>query len=407
MTDMSNRRPGDPSPDGVNSPDGLNTVDSDSPLAPAGAPAHTAAGETPRGPGPTFRDTGSGRRTRRWPLVLVAVIVVGALAVAAGGLWVRGQLDPSGPNDPVAFVIPAGATTAQVATLLAESGVVVNADAFRLFLRVKGADPFEAGAYQGLTTNQAAGSVLDVLAGGPAPPEVARITIPEGLWLDEIGDRVLAAFPEMSRADWDQALATVRSSYQPDGATLEGLLFPATYEVALEDRPDATRLVQQMVDTFDIVAAELDLGNATAILEASTGLQLTPYEVITVASMIEAETRVEAERPQVARVIYNRLIEGMRLDIDATVLFAIGRRTDALTVTDLDTVSPWNTRRSPGIPPSPIAAPGRTALAAALAPTDGNWLYYVLIDQAGDHFFTNDYNEFLAVAEDSRQRGVF
>jgi UPF0755 protein len=162
-----------------------------------------------------------------------------------------------------------------------------------------------------------------------------------------------------------------------------------------------------MVDTFDIVAAELDLGNATAILEASTGLQLTPYEVITVASMIEAETRVEAERPQVARVIYNRLIEGMRLDIDATVLFAIGRRTDALTVTDLDTVSPWNTRRSPGIPPSPIAAPGRTALAAALAPANGNWLYYVLIDQAGDHFFTNDYNEFLAVAEDSRQRGVF
>ncbi len=355
--------------------------------------------------GPTFGPTA--RRRRRWPMVLGVLVIVGIVAVAAGGMWVRGQLDPSGPNEPVGFAIPVGATTSQVATLLADAGVVVNADAFRMFLRIKGAEPFEAGVYQGLTTNQAAGSVLEVLAGGPAPPEVDTITIPEGLWLDEIGDRVLAAFPEMQRSDWDAALATVRSAYQPESATLEGLLFPATYEVALDDRGDATKLVQQMVDAFEAVAAEVGLDDATATLRSATGLELTPYEVVTIASMVEAETRIESERPQVARVMYNRLIEGMRLDIDATVLYAIGRRTDEITVTDLDTDSPWNTRRSPGIPPSPIAAPGRSALTAALAPSDGNWLYYVLIDPAGDHFFTNDYNEFLAVAEDSRQRGVF
>lgn len=370
---------------------------------PSGAPSDGP--DQARSPGPTFKPTP--RRRRRWPVVLGVLVLAGVVALTTGGLWLRSQLDPSGPNEPVAFAIPVGATTAEVAILLSDAGVVVNADAFRLFLRIRGAEPFDAGVYQGLTTNQAAGSVLDVLSGGPAPPEVARITIPEGLWLDEIGVRVLAAFPEMDRADWDQALVTVRSAYQPDGATLEGLLFPATYEVALDDRSDATKLVQQMVDAFEAVAADVGLDNATATLAASTGLQLTPYEVITVASMVEAETRIEAERPQVARVIYNRLVEGMRLDIDATVLYAIGRRTDALTVTDLATDSPWNTRRSPGIPPSPIAAPGRTALAAALAPVDGNWLYYVLIDPAGDHFFTNDYNEFLTVAEDSRQRGVF
>lgn len=354
--------------------------------------------------GPTFRPT---VRRRRWPMVLGVLLIVGIVAVAAGGMWVRGQLDPSGPNEPVGFAIPVGATTSQVATLLADAGVVVNADAFRMFLRIKGAEPFEAGMYEGLTTNQAAGSVLEVLAGGPAPPQVDTITIPEGLWLDEIGDRVLAAFPEMQRSDWDAALVTVRSAYQPESATLEGLLFPATYEVAVEDRGDATKLVQQMVGAFDAVAAEIGLDDATATIRSATGLELTPYEVITVASMIEAEVSVESERPQVARVIYNRLIEGMRLDIDATVLYAIGRRTDEITVTDLDTDSPWNTRRSPGIPPSPIAAPGRNSLAAALNPDDGNWLYYVLIDPSGDQFFTNDYDEFLTVAEDSRQRGVF
>lgn len=355
--------------------------------------------------GPTFRPTA--RRRRRWPMVLGVLLIVGIVAVAAGGMWVRGQLDPSGPNEPVGFAIPVGATTSQVATLLADAGVVVNADAFRMFLRIKGAEPFEAGVYQGLTTNQAAGSVLEVLAGGPAPPQVDTITIPEGLWLDEIGDRVLAAFPEMQRSDWDAALVTVRSAYQPESATLEGLLFPATYEVVVEDRGDATKLVQQMVGAFDAVAAEIGLDDATATIQSATGLELTPYEVITVASMIEAEVSVESERPQVARVIYNRLIEGMRLDIDATVLYAIGRRTDEITVTDLDTDSPWNTRRSPGIPPSPIAAPGRNSLVAALNPDDGNWLYYVLVDPSGDQFFTNDYDEFLTVAEDSRQRGVF
>jgi UPF0755 protein len=352
---------------------------------------------------PDRRRRGCGRGL----FVLGALVLVGVVAVVVGGFWLRGQLNPSGPNDPVAFAIPAGATTAEVSTLLAESGVVANADVFSMYLRIKGAKPFEAGVYDGLTTNQAAWSVLAVLGDGPAPPAVARVSIPEGLWLDEIGDRVLAALPEMERGAWDEALDTVRSTFQPEGATLEGLLFPATYEVALNDRTNATKLVQQMVDTFEAVAFELGLADATATLRSATELELTPYEVITVASMIEAETRVEAERPKVARVIYNRLIEGMRLDIDATVLYAIGRRTDALTVTDLDTDSPWNTRRSPGIPPSPIAAPGRTALAAALAPADGNWLYYVLVDPAGDHFFTNDYNEFLTVAEDSRERGVF
>ncbi len=379
----------------------------------SGAPSggNPAAAEPPSrgggGAGTTPRPTFAPRRRRRWPKVLLGLVVVLGVTAVAAVVWVRGQLDPGGPQDPVAFSIPAGATTTDVVDLLADAGVVRNAGVFGLYLRWTGAGTFEAGDYSGLTTNQAASSIVDLLQAGPLPPEVTRLTIPEGLWLSEIRDRVLSTFPEMDPADWDTAVTTVRSRYQPEGATLEGLLFPATYEVAIDDRGDATKLVSQMVSTFDTVADEVGLAEATATVRAATGLDLTPYEVLTVASMVEAETRVESERPQVARVIYNRLLEGMRLDIDATTLYAIGRRTDALTVDDLASQSPWNTRAVPGIPPSPINAPGRSAMVAALNPADGDWLYYVLIDPNGTHLFTPSYDEFLVAADDARARGVF
>lgn len=346
-------------------------------------------------------------RRRRVVAVLGAVVVLGVLGAGAIGWWVDAQLNPSGANEPVDFTIPAGSTTSGVVDLLADAGIIGNATLFRVWLRSQGNPSFDAGTYTGLVTNQAAGDVVDVLSGGPAPPEVARITIPEGLWLSEIRSRVLDTFPDMDPSDWDAAVTEVRSRYQPEGATLEGLLYPATYDVALDDRDDARKLVEQMVTAFDASADELGLSDATQRIRSQTGLELTPYEVLTLASMIESETRVESERPQVARVMYNRLIEGMRLDIDATVVFALGERTEVLTVTDLNVDSPFNTRRFAGIPPSPISAPGRSAVAAALNPVDGPWLFYVLVDPAGDHFFTDDYDEFLVVAEDSRRRGVF
>lgn len=356
-------------------------------------------------------DPGTGRRRSRAQMVVLGLLVLalaGVLAVGGGLWWAQGKLNPSGPKDPVAFTVPAGASTADIVGSLADAGVVADATVFTWFLRLRGHDPFEAGTYEGLTTNQPMSEVLDVLAAGPLPPETDRVTIPEGLWLTEIRDRVLNTFPDMTAAGWDEAMATVRSRYQPEGATLEGLLFPATYEVASADRGDATKLVAQMVATFDAVADELGLADATARLASDAGgRQLTPYEVVTIASMVEAETRIPAERPQVARVILNRIRDGMSLGIDATVIYALGERREVLTFDDLDIDSPWNTRRFVGIPPSPIGSPGRESLEAALNPAPGNWLYYVLVDPDGTHFFTDNYDEFLAAAEDARQRGVF
>jgi UPF0755 protein len=377
------------------------TIGDDGPMDPTDPPNAGSA----TGPGPTFRPRP--RRRRRWvPLVGVLAAVV-AVVLVVSGVWVWRTMNPSGPKDAVEFTIPVGATTTDVSERLVAAGVVSDAAMFRTLVRVRGGGPFEAGRYEGLTTNQSMSSAIDVLADGPAPPKTVFLTIPEGLWLPEIRQRALDAFPEMTPEAWDQAVATVTSRYQPAGATLEGLLFPATYEVLVEDQGDATKLVRQMVDTFERVADEVGLDAGVAALSAAAGQAITPYEAITIASLIEGETAIDEERPKVAQVVANRLVEGMRLDIDATVIYALGRRTPTLTFDDLQVDSPWNTRRFGGIPPSPIGAPGRAALAAAVAPEPGPWLYYVLVDPAGYHLFTDDYQEFLAAAEDARRRGVF
>jgi UPF0755 protein len=344
--------------------------------------------------------------------VLVVVVVLGA-----GALWVRGKLEPSGPKEPVAFVIPEEASTGQIANLLEEQGVISDATVFRYYVRWQDVGTFQAGTYDGLTTNQAMGDVVARLTAGPLPPQTTRLIIPEGLWVSDTRQMVLDAFPEMDEGELDDALATVRSRYQPDpppeGAIqpLEGLLFPAGYDVLDTQRGDELALLQQMVDAFDRNADEVGIGDATARLEGEAGRPVTPYEAIIVASLIEEEAGNSQDKPRIARVIYNRLLRGMRLDIDATVNYALQDHKETLTQSDLAVDSPFNTRRFDGMPPTPIAAPGRESLEAALAPSEeegaSQWLYYVLADADGSHFFTGDYDEFLRVADESRAAGLF
>jgi UPF0755 protein len=334
-------------------------------------------------------------------LGMVLLLVVGA------GLWVRGKLDPAGARIPVEVTIPPEATTAQIATLLEEQGVVSDATVFRYYVKWQDAGPFQAGTYDGLTTNQPMGEVVDRLSLGPLPPEFTELVVPEGLWLADIRQLILDTYPDMDAEELDQALFTVRSRYQPEGATLEGLLFPATYRVLDADRDNELKLVEQMVTTFDKTAEEIGLGDAAARLEGQAGDRtITPYEAIIIASLIEEEAKLPEDQPKIARVMYNRLERDMRLDIDATVIYALGAHTEELTRSDLQVDSPYNTRRYPGIPPGPIASPGRSALEAALNPAEGDWLYYVLADAEGRHFFTADQNEFDRAVQRARDAGL-
>ena len=312
--------------------------------------------------------------------MLIIVAAAFLTAVAGVGLWVHSQIDPSGPpGPPVVVQIPDGASTSRIAHLLVDNGVVSNAFLFELYVRVNGDGPFHAGAYQ-LRRHESYGDAVRGLSGAAV---MDRLTIPEGFTIQQIAERV-GAIPGHSAAGF---LATaqrghVRSPYEPTGSTnLEGLLFPDTYFIPRGEL-DA-QILQMMVDRFVEVAGQIRLDSAPS----SVGI--SPYQAVIVASLIEREAKVDADRPLVAEVVYNRLAKGMKLQIDATVLYALGPGHTEITSADLTVNSPYNTYRVAGLPPGAIACPGRAALEAALAPAKGPYLYYVVVSSDGKEAFSS------------------
>jgi UPF0755 protein len=344
----------------------------------------------------------------RWLVAALVLFAILAVGVLGAGWWVRGQIDPGDPGAEVALTIPTGATTADIARLLEEQGVIGNPTVFEWYLRFSGGGPFRAGDYQGLRENQAMGDVIEILDQGPIPPEIERVTFREGLWLAETRALILETFPAMDPAALDAALAAVRVPSLPEiEGNPEGVLFPATYDVPRSSSSDPAVLVDQMLVAFDRVSTAQGLPDATARLQGVAGDRaITPYEALIVASMVEAEARTDEDRPKIARVIYNRIKNDMRLDIDATVLYALGERLATLTQSQLDVDSPYNTRRFQGIPPTPINSPGEASIQAALNPAEVDWLYYVLADEDGSHYFTEDFDDFNRAVRESRDKGL-
>lgn len=349
-------------------------------------------------------------RARRILWVVGGGVALLVLVVGVAGIWLQRQIDPPGePGASVEMEIPEGATVSEVAGDLEEAGVVSSAMVFRFYAQRQGLDEVQAGRYEGLRENSAMGEVVSVLEGGPsAPPPAAQVTVPEGLRLSEVTQRLTNQLPEFDAAELAAALGRLESTYfqwrPPELAgteqALEGFLFPDTYRIEEGDQADELKLVQQMVQRFERVADELGYPDAPA------RVGLNPYELLIVASIVEREAKADEDFAKVSRVIHNRLAQGMPLEVDATLLYEIGH-TETLTQSQLETDSPYNTRLNPGLPPSPIAMPGRQALEAAMNPEEGPWLYYVLAEEDGGHFFTDDYDEFLRVAQESRDKGLF
>jgi len=343
----------------------------------------------------------SGRR--RWPIVLLVLFLVFAILAVTAVVMVQRQIDPPGPpGEPAALVIPEGSTSDDIGALLASEGVISSAMAWDWYLRIKGGGPFQAGTYE-LATNSAIPDVIDVLDAGPAPIEERAFTVPEALTLPEILDRL--ADPEkglgFDRAVLQQLMDSgqIRWSGQPaDQPSNEGILFPETYRI--DAGADEQAVLLKMVAQLEAVMTELNVASA------QERFNLTPYEVLVVASLIEEETKVDAERSQVARVIYNRLSQGIPLGIDATSRYEAelaGRDRGDI---DFESDSPYNTRKNAGLPPTPIAAPGRASIEAALNPADGPWIYYVLEDSEGNHFFTESSSEFIEAKQRCHDAGL-
>jgi UPF0755 protein len=342
-------------------------------------------------------------RGRRLLTVVVGVLAVMVLALGALGLWVQKQIDPSGPPGEVQTIeIPKGSTSDDIGKLLAEKGIIASDFVWGWYLRVNGGGPFQAGIYE-IPLNSSMGDVVDILSAGPRPIDERSFTMPEGLTVPEVIARL--ADPDkglgLDAAVLQQLLDSgqVRSAAQPaDQPSNEGILFPETYRVAAG--ADELAVLTMMVRQLDATLAELDVASA------QTRFNLTPYEVLIVASLIEEETKIPEERAKVARVIYNRLKDGIPLGIDATSRYEAeieGRDRGKI---DFTSDSPYNTRRRAGLPPTPIASPGRASIEAALNPADGPWIYYVLADAEGNHFFTDSDSEFINAKKKCAQQGL-
>lgn len=327
--------------------------------------------------------------TRRGKIVIALGIVatVFGLPALGGYLYLRsiGVLIASDPGARVEVEIPKGASVSQVGEVLEDAGVIRSAMGFRVAVFLNsGSENIQAGTYK-LRRGLSAPDALDAVLEGPTV-EFVTVTFPEGSWLADfaaIVDREThiagERFLEVARS------GEIRSRFQPPGVdTLEGLLFPATYQVVESDTAES--LVRRLVDEFDerAVAAGVDGG----------AMGLSPYEVIIVASMVEAEAQIDDERGKIARVIYNRLEVGEKLGIDATVNYAIGRHGLDLTQSELAVDSPYNTRLYAGLPPTPIGASGEASLTAAMTPPEGDWFFYVLADCEGRHAFSETASEF-------------
>lgn len=345
---------------------------------------------------------------RKLVIILGLTALVALVAVGGAYSWLQRQINPpGGPGEAVSLVVASGSTVDDIASQLADEKVVSNPTVFRYYLRWKGIDSFQAGEYT-LVRNSSFDDVIETLDAGPAPEEFDRFTIAEGLTVAEITERLENQIDGFDADEVPGALIRLQSPWRPLGVdSWEGLLFPDTYEYRVTD--DAQTILQRMNRQFDLVARDVGLDpfmNVDPGTLATTGL--TAYQYIVIASMIEKEARLAEEHVMMSRVIHNRLELGMTLGIDATVIYARGpERTGPITDADLAIDSPYNTRLNPGLPPTPIAVPSRSALDAALNPAEGPWLYYVLAGADGSHFFTDDYDEFLRVRDESRAAGLF
>lgn len=360
------------------------------------APDGSRPGTSPHPPSRTPRS--ARRRSRHpWRVAALAVIVVGLVVIVGGYLWVQHEADPSGPHgNQVLLTVPAGAGVSSTASRLEAQGVITSSFAFRLWSQFNSVPGVQAGEYA-FYKNSSFDSVRTILSGGP---NVFPLVIPPGFTVAELADRV-GQLPGHDAATFRRLATdgTVRSPWQPAGVTsLEGLLAVGTYTVVPGETDE--QLLHQMVDRFDAQAESVGLAAGAA------RLGYTPYQVIIVASIVEKEGVLDKNMGPVARVVYNRLDRDMLLQMNSTVLYALGQDGGTVTSADLSLPSPYNTYLHKGLTPTPTCFPSEEALRAALDPPAGDWLYFVVVQQDGTEAFSDTYagqqaNEALAA-----QRGV-
>ena len=321
--------------------------------------------------------------------IAVAVAIAVGVLLVLGLLLYQAELRPLSRDTQARLVHIESMGTKKLAKLLKNEGLIRNATAFRLLVQTtmaldKGKAP-KAGYYD-LSPSMSADEILTRLCEGKVAQR--KLTFPEGFTVAQMADRVAG---QLSIPTWE-SIGAARGTkvsrsldYPLPRGLLEGYLFPSTYTFNVGEKPEL--IVSEMTAALDGVFVK---PNQEEIRRG----KLSVHELITVASLVEREARAGRERPLIAGVIMNRLAKGMRLQIDATVQYALGGHKTRLLYKDLKVNSPYNTYLHAGLPPGPICNPGRECLMAALRPAKTDALFYVA-RRDGTHVFTKTYEEHL------------
>ena len=337
-----------------------------------------------RPPAPRGRASHGGHAGRR----IVALVAIVLLAIALYALNATFQPFHGDGEGAVQVKVPEGANAGKIGSLLEERGVVGSSTFFQVNATVTGRrGKLRPGDYT-LLKDMSNGAAIDALVAGPKAKVVktVNVTVPEGLSIREAAptvDKGPLRGSYLKAARSARTLRKIRELGAPRGTrTAEGFLFPATYTL-LADAP-ARNLVDRQLKTFGENMDNVDMSYAKK-------KNLTRYDVLIIASMVEREAQLDRERPLVSAVIYNRLKDGMTLGIDATIRYYENNWARPLRVSELERDSPYNTRLNRGLPPTPIGNPGLASIKAAANPARGkDYLFYVRKPgDSGEHAFSS------------------
>ena len=299
--------------------------------------------------------------------------------------------------------IPQGSSATDITSILDNKGVISSSLAYEIYLRNENmSDKLRAGEYE-IANNLEFDELTEILLKGP-PLKTYNITVPEGLWINETLESISSQTGfdvELLENSLVSGLVNSKYVYLGDYSQLqnwEGLIYPNTYEINLEANGE---------DILQLMVTELENVVERIFQDTELPFWIENYnQLFVIASLVEAESKLEEDRPLVASVIKNRLYDDMLLQIDATVLYALQKRKSQVLLVDLQVDSNYNTYKYTGLPPTPISGFGERSLLATLAAPESDFIYYLLTDKNGKMSFTNDYSDFINMKNKAKEDGV-
>ncbi|AUS87618.1 endolytic transglycosylase MltG [Lysinibacillus capsici] len=338
-------------------------------------------------------------------IAIVFVLIIGVVGLF-GYNYVKGALKPLDPNatKTIAVEVPIGSSLSSISTLLEKKGVIKDARVFKYYAKFKNESQFQAGNYD-LTQAMTFDELIESLKTGKVYRKpVFTMTVPEGLTLEQIGKVIEKKTPYtqkefMDLVTSDTFVQQMMANY-PELVTeavladnirydLEGYLYPATYSY-YEEKPSLQAIVEEMIAAMNNVVK-----NYSDVLAEK---QMSVHQLLTFASLLEEEATAQTDRETIASVFYNRINEGMPLQTDPTVLYALGDHKDRVLYEDLEVDNAYNTYKNKGLPPGPIAGAGKTSIEASLNPSQTDYFYF-LADKEGVNHFSKTYDEHLQKVE--------